>query len=154
MIKVEVKTETAHVKEGLEELGVNLKAGLKMILAALATAAKNRVQQRMGSYIGFQTGWLKKHVYGRRRSESHYAVAAPRFMAEILEKGGTIKPSKRKYLTFVGDDGELRRMKQVTIQARHWFSRSYAGFEDSPEYNQAIDKGLEKALRKFNGGPL
>jgi hypothetical protein len=39
--------------------------------------------------------------------------------------------------------------KTVTIPARHWFTKSIAGFEDSPEYAAAVDKGLNRAIKKF-----
>jgi hypothetical protein len=152
VIKIDAKLDITNAKAALNELGVEVGKSARMILAALAMAAKKRVQQGIYSALRMRTGWLRKHTYARRRSATHYTVAAPTYIAEILEKGGTIRPKKGKFLTFRGDDGQFRRMKQVTIPARRWFSRAIAGFEDSPEYQAAVQKGMDRAVRKFNEG--
>ncbi|MCX7023051.1 MAG: hypothetical protein NT080_00345 [Spirochaetes bacterium] len=154
MIKINVKLDIANAKTALTELGVETEKSTRMILMALAMAAKKRIQQGLYSVLRLRTGWLRKHTYARKRSATHYAVAAPTFIAEILERGGTIRPKKGKYLTFLGDDGQIRRARQVTIPATHWFSRSIAGFEDSPEYKAAVQKGMDRAIRKFNEGQM
>lgn len=147
-MKYVVEAQIGRAVDFLNTLGIEAKKAPRTILASLATAAKKRVQARMGSHLRERTGWLRKHLYGRARSSTHYVVAAPRHIAEILEKGGTIRAKKGRFLTFRGDDGSYHRMRSVTIPARHWFTQSIEGFEGSAEVGQAIDKALAKIIRK------
>lgn len=149
MIKMQFDAPIKVHSLALLRLGKELKDAIRPILASLASAGKRQVQRNMIAYLGRRTGWLRKHVYGVRRSDSLYVVAAPRHIAEPLERGATIVPKKGKYLTFKLPDGSWIKAKSVTIPARHWFTKSIAGFEDSPEYITAIDKGIAKAVRKF-----
>jgi hypothetical protein len=151
MIDIKVTASMGGAIDALTDLGVDLKSAIKEILNALAAGAKKRVQSRMGGYIGNGNGWLKRHVYARRRSETHFVVAAPRFIAEILDRGGTINARRKPYLSFKLPDGTWRKAKSVTIPARKWFTNSIAGYEESPEFTAALDKGTAKAIKKFNG---
>lgn len=147
-LKIEVPIEAS--RWALTRLGKDLSAAIKPILQTLATAGKRMVQRNMGAYLGSGTGWLRKHVYGIRRSEHHYVIAAPRHIAEPLERGATIKPRAGKYLSIGGRQGVVSAfVRQVEIPARRWFSRSIQGFEDSPEYSAAIEKGISKAIKRF-----
>ena len=149
MINVDVKTQTKEAVEGLVNLGVDLKTAMVSVLAALATIGRKRAQANMYGQLGMGARWLEKHIYGRRRSTTHAVVSAPRHIAEILEKGGTIKAKKAKYLTFKVN-GEWKRMKSVTIPAKRWFTAATEGLEESGVYKQAIDKGVETAIKKYN----
>ena len=149
MIEMKIESPVEVNVWRLRQLGKDLGDVRKPILAALATAAKKWVQTRMGAYLGQRTGWLKRHVYGIRRSEEHYVVAAPRHIAEPLERGATIRPKKAKYLSFGGI-----RAKSVTIPARRWFTRSYEGFEGSDQYEKAIDKAVQKAIDRFGSSSV
>ena len=147
-LKVEVPIQASTW--ALTRLGKDLNAAMKPILAALATAGKKMVQRNMGAYLGSRTGWLRRHVYGIRRSDKHYVVAAPRHIAEPLERGAIIKPRYKKVLYIGGRQGDVSALaKTVTIPAKKWFSRSVAGFEDSQEYKNAVDKGIQRAIKRY-----
>jgi hypothetical protein len=147
-LKIEAPIEAS--RWALTRLGKDLSAAIKPILQSLASAGKLRVQRNMGAYLGSGTGWLKKHIYGVRRSEKHYVVAAPRHIAEPLERGATIRPKTGKMLFIGGKQGSVSSaVKEVTIPARHWFTKSMAGFEESSEYTKAIDRGLDRAIKRF-----
>lgn len=145
IVKIEPPAELEAIRQVLVRMGADFDKALGPILSVLATAAKKRVQSRMGAYITQRTGWLRRHVYGVRRSPTHYVVAAPRHITEPLERGAVIHAKNAKYLSFNGV-----RVKSVTIPARHWFTRAYDGFEESQEYQQAVDKGIQKVLKKYN----
>ena len=149
MLAIRITPQIKEPVEDLRALGVDLEAARKAILAALATGAQKRVRNRMGTYLNMKTGWLKQHVYGRRRSAHHYVVAAPSFIAEPLERGAVIAPKKTdKVLTFkIG--GRWLKADTVTIPARHWFSRSITGYEESTEWDAAVNKGMLRALRAY-----
>lgn len=149
MIGMDLRVEIANAVDGLVDLGVNIKTAMVAVLGALATAGRNRARANMYGQLGGTARWLEKHIYGRRRSETHAVIAAPRHIAEILEKGGTIYARKHKYLTFKVN-GEWKKMRSVKIPARHWFTEAMEGFEESGVYNAAIDKGVKKATDKFN----
>ncbi len=151
MIDIQITAGVGGAIDALLDLGVGLKEAARGMLNAAAIGARKRVQSRMNNYIGAGNGWLKRHVYSRRRSETHFVVAAPRFIAEILDRGGVINAKKRKYLTFKVN-GEWRRAKSVTIPARRWFTNSIEGYDNSPEFQAALDKGTAKVLKKFNEG--
>jgi hypothetical protein len=152
-MKIDADFEDA--KNALRHLSdVEIAISIRYILNTIATAGKNWVKRRM---IGItqRTGWLKKHVYGYRRSNTHLVIAAPRHVSETLERGAVIKHRrityKRHHLHFKGPDGRWTKAKTVTIPAKRWFTRSIEGFDGSAEYKAAIDKGLDKAMKKFNG---
>lgn len=148
MIKIDVKADVQEVQDGLKELGLELRGIGRKILRALATLTKKQVKRRMGLYLKERTGQLKAAVYGFARSPEHAVVATGRgYVAETLERGAVIGPSKQKTLSFYGDSG-WRRMHSVTIPAKRWFSQSSAGFEDNPEYQSTIDKVVGKAIKK------
>jgi hypothetical protein len=150
MIEMKIEMPIEASQWALIRLGKDLSAAIKPILASLATAGKKMVQKNMGAYLTQRTGWLRRHVYGIRRSEKHYVVAAPRHIAEPLERGATITPKNGKVLYIGGAQGRVGAVaKTITIPARHWFTKSIAGFEDSPEYAAAVDKGLNRAIKKF-----
>jgi hypothetical protein len=153
MIEMKIESPVEINVWRLRQLGKDLGEARKPLLQALATAAKKWVQGRMGAFIGQRTGWLKRHVYGIRRSEEHFVVAAPRHIAEPLERGATIVPKKGKYLTLRGG-GSMVRVKSVTIPARKWFTRSYEGFEGSSQYEAALDKAIQKAVDKFGSSAV
>ncbi|MGD9938616.1 MAG: hypothetical protein AB7T74_02320 [Clostridia bacterium] len=152
MIQINIDADFTEARQRLRRLSdVEIGTAMKGVLQTLATAGRNWVRRRMAG-ITTRTGWLKKHVYGFRRSDTHMVVAAPAFKAEPLERGATIRPRKKKYLAIGGNRGDISAFaKQVVIPPKRWFSQSIAGFEGSPEYNKAIDKGLDKAMKKFNG---
>lgn len=150
MIELRIEVPVEASQWALARLGKDLSAAIKPILQSLASAGKRMVQRNMGAYLHQRTGWLKKHVYGIRRSEKHYVVAAPRHIAEPLERGAVIRPKQGKHLYIGAVRGAIRaKAKTITIPARHWFSRASAGFENSPEYSQAIEKGLERAIKRY-----
>lgn len=151
MIEVKVSADIKEPVRLLTKLGVDMDAGVKAILAAIATAGKTWVQRRMGAYIGTRSGWLKRHVYGRRRSDKHYVIAAPRHIAEPNERGATIKVKKAKILRFKGQDGKWKSKKMVQLPARRFFTQAYDGFEGSPEYDAAINKGINRGLKRTFG---
>lgn len=146
------------IKAQLEEIGYPVKDIEKRLLGVVARAAKAQVKANMGAFL--QMGHsgrvlksgklgkggslsLRQRVYGYSRSETHWVVAAPRYIAEPLERGVTVKPKGGKFLSFMGRDG-FRRVGQFTIRARHWFTRSIAGFEESPAVDRAIDNAEQK----------
>jgi len=151
MINIKLSAEIKEPVLLLTKLGVDMQSAVKAIVAALATAGKTWVQKRMGASIGTRTGWLRRHVYGRRRSDFHAVIAAPRHIAEPLERGTTINARKKKMLRFVGSDGLWKSKKTVQIPARHFFTRAYEGFEGSPEYEAGIDKGINRVLKRTFG---
>jgi len=163
-LRIEGKIEEA--KRHLEEIGYPVKGIAKKLLAVVARAARNRVRTNMGAYLrlghaarSLKSGKLKSlaslslrnRVYGYARSESHWVVAAPRYIAEPLERGAVIEPRKGKLLSFQGDEG-FRRAKQVRIPARHWFTRSLGDFENSAEVDKAIDDAVTKWVEKWERG--
>lgn len=149
MINMDLKVQIADAKQGLLDLGVDLKTAITSILTALATAGRKQARANMYGRIGGGARWLERHIYGRRRSTTHSVVSAPRHIAEILEKGGTINARKKKYLMFE-INGQWKKVKRVTIPAKKWFSAAMEGFEESNVYGAAIDKGVATAIRKFN----
>lgn len=152
MIQVNIQTDFDDARLRLRRLSdVEIGIAMKTVLQTLATAGRNWVRRRM-SGLTQRTGWLKKHVYGFRRSDTHMVVAAPAFIGEPLERGATIRPKKKGFLYIGGRKKAVTaKVAQVTIPPKRWFTQSVAGFEGSPEYNAAIDKGLDKAMKKFNG---
>ena len=150
MIDVTVRTEIDDAVNGLVDMGVDAKKAMRGILTQLAASGRKLVRANMyGSGMGHVNGWLSRHVYGIRRSESHAVVAAPRYISEILERGGTIKTKKAKYLTFKVN-GEWKKVKSVNIPAKKWFTSAIGNFEESGVFKAAIDKGIEKVIKKFN----
>lgn len=145
IVQIEPPKELEAIRQILVRMGADFDKALGPILNTLANAAKKRVQSRMGAYITNRTGWLRRHVYGVRRSQTHYVVAAPRHISEPLERGATIQAKGGKFLSFNGV-----RVKSVTIPPKRWFTRAYDGFEESQEYGQAVDKGIQKVLKKYN----
>lgn len=169
MIEVKIQSEIEDAISALGELKLAIPKISEMFRKAVTLGAKHRVQNRMGAFLGSGGGTIfgvrsgknkgKKHfltlrqrVYGYSRSDTHSVVAAPRYIAEPLEHGTTIKPKKGKYLFFVGSSG-YRRAKSVVIPARHWFTRSLAGYEESNEVNDAIVDAEERMRKKFEGTP-
>jgi len=151
MIAVKLLAEIKEPVRALTKLGIEMQPAVQAIVAAVATAGKTWVQKRMGAHIGTRSGWLRRHVYGRRRSEFHAVVAAPRHIAEPLERGATINARRKKVLRFIGADGQWKSKKTVQIPARRFFTAAYAGFEGSPEYEAGIDKGINRVLKRTFG---
>jgi hypothetical protein len=58
------------------------------------------------------------------------------------------KAKKRKFLTFRTNDGEFIRKHEVRIPATHFFTRAADGFEGSSDAGAAIDKAIERVIKK------
>lgn len=159
--------EMNRVRAHLEDIGAPVKGIIKRLLGVVARAAKKRVQTRMGAYLGEGEGkffvvkskkapygkrrWLtlRQRVYGYARSETHWVVAAPRYIAEPLEHGATLRPKRGKYISFVGEDGNYHKVKTARIPARRWFTRSIAGFEESTDMERAIADAEKRWVEKW-----
>lgn len=152
VVRIEPPKEIEALRQDLLRMGADFDKAFTSILQSVATGAKKWVRSRMGSYIRIRTGWLQEHVYAYYRSSSHFVVAAPRHIAEALERGATIKPkaSTRKKTLAWSDLGGYVRKHEVTIPPKHWFTRSLNGYDQSAEYQQAVDKGIKKVLKKYN----
>ena len=165
---LDVKVEVQEAVAGLKEMGFEIPNAMKVMLSSIARAARDRVKDRMGAFLQLnrmastsggailtgrkgkpQKGTLQRRVYGYSRSKTHWVVAAPRYIAEPLEKGATIHPKTGKHLQFMGREG-FRRLKSVTIPAKHWFTRSIDGFEGSSAPTEAINAAEERLIKKFN----
>jgi len=168
MIDLVIKPEVQDAVNGLKAMGVEIPNVKKRLLGAVGRAGRDRVRSRMGSFLQLDhlaatsggkiltgrkgkkfLGTFKQRVYGYSRSESHWVVAAPRYIAEPLEKGATITPKKGKYLSFQGSDGSFHRMTSITIPAKHWFTQSIEGFDTSGEVNFALSEAEERLIKKF-----
>lgn len=168
MIAIDVKAQVEDAVHALHEMGKEIPNVQKRLLSAVGKAARDQVRSRMGAFLQLNRlagssggkvligkkgkpfkGTLQRRVYGYSRSPTHWVVAAPRYIAEPLERGAIIMPKNGKTLSFVGAEG-FRRAKSVTIPARHWFSRSLAGFEDSAVPSQAIAEAEKKLIAKFD----
>lgn len=161
MIKMDVRTDFKEAKRSLEALGVTVGGSsfMRRVVRALATAGKKWIKKRMGEFLHIgrnmslsdfkvQEG-LKESIYGFARSADHGVVASGKgYVAEPLERGATIRPKKGKFLTFRGDDESWHRMKSVTLPARHWFTKSAEGFEQSSEYLPTVEKMVGKEIKK------
>jgi hypothetical protein len=169
-MNLDVKLDIEDVKEGLLEMGLEVPNVSQKLRQAVMTGAKNRVKHNMGNYLNLGhlvgssggkiltgkkgktfKGSLQQRVYGYSRSATHSVVAAPRYIAEPLEKGVTIAPKKGAVLTFQGSDGKIHRAHQVTIPARHWFTLSLGEYEGSAEVSEALAAAEERLIRKFEG---
>ena len=149
MIHLDIKTEKAGAVAALDRLGIESKWLGRNILSGFATLGRKWVRGRMGSFLHVRTGDLKAHVYGKVRDNNRAVIATGRgYRAEILERGGVIRPKKGKYLTFRSDSGGWIKARTVTIPAKRWFTKSIEGLESSPEYGAVIDKQLEKAIAR------
>jgi hypothetical protein len=152
VVKVDIKLDAANMVEGLSAMGAGMKGAVSRLLRALATSTKKYIKKRMGAYVHERTGMLKKAVYGFRRGPTYAVVASGEgHIAEPLERGAVVRPKKGKYLSFRGDDGDWHRVKELRIPAKHWFTKSAEGFEDSPDYVATIDKVIGKEIKKALG---
>ena len=168
MINLTIKPEVQAAADGLNAMGVEIPNVKRRLLGAVGRAGRDRVRSRMGSYLQLDhlaatsggqiltgrkgkkfLGTFKQRVYGYSRSESHWVVAAPRYIAEPLEKGATITPKNGKFLSFQGSDGSFHRMTSVTIPALHWFTQSIEGFDKSGEVDFALSEAEERLIKKF-----
>ena len=147
-MNMDVRVDIADAKAGLEAIGVESAKAVRPLLSSLANAGKKWVKARIYNSIHRMTGKLARDV--KTTLKGNYATIAgnPARIGETLERGGTIRPTKRKYLTFRLADGSFRRMHSVTIPARHHFTRAAQGFDDSSEYVAAIDKAVVRIIRK------
>jgi len=98
MIQVNIQADFDEARKALRRLSdVEIGIAMKTVLQTIATAGKNWVKRRRAG-LTQRSGWLKRHVYGYRRSDTHVVISAPRFIAEPLERGATIKPRRRGFL--------------------------------------------------------
>jgi hypothetical protein len=147
-VNMDIRADISDAKAGLEALGIELKNLARPLLSALANAARKWTRSRIYSYIHQHTGNLGKDL--KTRLYSNYATLAsnPARIGETLERGAVIVPRKRRYLTFQLPDGTWRKCRSVKIPAKHHFTRAAAGFEDSSDYNAAIERALARIIRK------
>jgi hypothetical protein len=145
---MDIRADIADARSGLNLLGVQLNLLTRSLMSALANATKKWVKGRMYSDLHKATGGLAKSL--KTTVKGNYATVAgnPARIGEPLERGAVITAKKGKYLTFIGRDGTYKRMHQVKIPARHWFTHAATGFEDSPDYAGAIDKGIARAIAR------
>jgi hypothetical protein len=145
---MDVRVDIADAKMGLEAIGIESAKAVRPLLSAIANAGKKWIRGRFYLAIHRMTGKLARDV--KTTLKGNYATIAgnPARINETLESGGTLRPTKRKYLTFRLADGSFRRMHSVTIPARHHFTRAAQGFDDSAEYVGAIDKAVARIIRK------
>ena len=145
---MDIRADITEARSGLNLLGVQLNTLTRSLLSALANAGKKWIKGRMYTDIHKKTGALAKSL--RTTVKGNYATIAgnPARIGETLERGAVITAKKGKYLTFIGSDGQYKRMHQVKIPARHYFSHAAEGFDNSPEYVAAIDKGIARAVAR------
>lgn len=164
---IDIRTDVADVKAGLEKLGSELHAVSKPIARYVGFALKRWITKRMGQHIrrgtegkaltGRRGGALHQgdrgqglfgSIYFKARAQGGVVTTALAYYGEALEKGWTIKPKEKGHLTFRNANNGWVRKKFVTLPALHWFTRSEAGFEDSVEFDRAVHAPLTAAIRK------
>ncbi len=150
---------TIDVKPIIEDLKESLspkqfKKLSRALVSALAKSGAAWVRKRMVG-LTMRSGWLKKHIYGFRRSDYHSVVASPRYYGEFLEDGAIIRPrsTRRKSLRFHGADGSWKNKRYLVLPAKKWFAPSIAGFEESDSYKRAVDRTVNSLLAKFEKKP-
>lgn len=166
MISADVRLDIIQVKAGLEQLGAATKYLPQTIARYVGYAVKKWIVKRMGGFLkssqkgraltGAKGGklrqgdtgrGLKGSLYFKPRQQGGVVTTALGYYGEILEKGGTIKPKEKDFLTFRGRDGWVK-LKSVTMPATHWFTGSERGFEGSPQQRLAIEGPLATAIKR------
>ncbi len=152
--KIDLKPIVADLQESLSPK--QYRKVSRAVVTSLAKSGASWVRKRMGGLTS-RTGWLKKHIYGHRRSDTHSVVAPPMFYGEFLEKGVSIRHKRitghRHHLHFKGPDGRWTKAKTLTIPPKKWFAPSIEGFEESDNYTRAITRTVDFLLAKFEKVP-
>lgn len=148
MIQMDIQSNIADTRKGLDNLGVNLKGMTRSLLSGLANAGKKWIKSRMYGPIHRMTGGLSKSMKTALKGTFATITSSPARISEPLERGAVIKAKKSKYLTFRGSDGTWKKMHQVTIPAKNFFSLAANGFEGSSEFGAAINKSIDRAIAR------
>ena len=151
-MKMDIRADISDAKRGLDLLGhegIFWSTVTRSLLSALANAGKKWIKGRMYAHIHKRTGLLGKSILTTVKGGKTATISAgPARKAEMLESGGIIRAKKRKYLTFRAEDGSFIRKHEVRIPATHFFTRAADGFEGSSSSGLAIDKAIERVIKK------
>lgn len=164
---IDIRVDISDAKDGLYVWRDQMKNIYKPIARYVGWALKKWITKRMGQFIrrstkgkaltgarggalkqGDRGGGLATSIYFKARAQGGVVTTALAYYGEAQEKGWTIKAKGDGYLTFRTPDGGWVKKKSVTLPARHWYTRSEAGFEDSAEYERAFNAPLASAIRK------
>jgi hypothetical protein len=128
-------------------------AMIRAMVRTVCSKSKKYIRKEFRSKMKSRTGETSKSIKHKVYPDGHgvvYVAARPKGYVNIT--GATIFPKTGKFLYFTGRDGQLRRVKSVTIPGRDWFEPPIVKYLKSGEPLKAmqdkLDKGLEKQWKK------
>jgi hypothetical protein len=165
---LDVRTDITETKAALESLQAETKWVARTTAKYVGYALKKWITKRIGltlggrrsggaALTGAKGGKLKAgdtgrglygSIYFKARQQGGVVSTALSYYGEPLEKGWTVKAKGKGYLTFRGSDGTWKKVHEMKIPAKHWYSRAEQGFDESSEMKKAIDAPLNAAIKK------
>lgn len=115
-----------------------LRAGGAVIGAAMERRAPELSDEMKGT--------LARSIHMRTLNDQAIWVGTVHGLAPIFEFGGEITPTKREYLRFLGEAGEIY-MRQVTIPAQPWLRPAVD--ESRSAAQAAIKRSAERSLKRL-----
>jgi hypothetical protein len=159
MMKMDIKSDIADAKEGLEALGLEIKNINRKILRTLTTRAKTKVRTSYRQNLNTKSGVMIGSAYSSAKNNVAGWVGLGSPLAMVQETGKTIN-AKGKYMRiFIGKtiktawgkgygDGKWLTVKSVSIPARPFFYPAMEEFAGSAEYMAIIEKVLAREIKR------
>lgn len=150
---ISIKTDLDQSMRLLDELDGNKDKMRRRLLSGVGTAVKNYVKRQYKNFLNKQSGSLYKSLNSKVVRTGKEVIISPSATSNkvrygyVLAKGATIKPRKKKFLSFkIGD--KWIRAHSVTIEARDWVEGPAKQYIDSLAYKQKIDALIEKEIKR------
>lgn len=144
-----ITSDVKKLDDELKKLGYYSPKLANKILRAVVSKAKARVKRQVYRTLKKGEGTLKRRITSSVNGEWARIKSNPPYIAQTLEYGKTILPVKKKYLTFKNKKGEWIRAKQVVIKPHPYFFNEIEAFLASTEYQQVLDKTLQKEIERL-----
>lgn len=152
---ISVESEIKEAMKTFEDLEKYSPRIQRSILAGVGNRAKSIVKKNYSKHLQKRSGNLYKDIKRMvvKRGNAVVITTMARgenkaFYGHALAQGSTIRAKTSKGLVFKIGDKWIRK-HEVKLPQRDWFDQPISAYIGSTEYNEQIDKLVEREIKKL-----
>jgi hypothetical protein len=156
---IQIKTDLDELKTTLDEFNLSMPTLTRRVLGKAGMSGKKAIKGKYKQFFRVRTGRLYKGAkYSVRKSGNSVVIYsgatsdATKKGARygfVLAHGATITAKKSKYLTFMNEKGEWRKVKSITLPVRDWIESPVESYLASATYTEDKEAILQKHIDKY-----
>jgi len=152
-VELVITNDLDKLEARLKELGWYTPKLAGKILRAVSGKMKARIRRYVYKHVKKDTGTLREKIYSTVKDANGFSrvgvISKYQYISQTLEYGKTILAKRHKYLTFQDKQGNWTKTKKVTVPAHPFFFNEVDAFLRSPEYQNTLDKTLDKEITRL-----